>query len=32
MKNPYPYLELQGITNQKVLQAIRSLPRELFVP
>src|SRR3954470_23080929 len=32
MKDPYPYLELKGITNQKVLQVIRSLPRELFVP
>jgi protein-L-isoaspartate(D-aspartate) O-methyltransferase len=32
MKKPYPYLELQGITDKKVLKAIRSLPRELFVP
>jgi len=32
MKYPYPHLELQGITNQKVLQTVRSLPRELFVP
>lgn len=31
MENPYPELEDQGITNQKVLKAIRSLPRELFV-
>ena len=31
MRNPYPELEGQGITNQKVLKAIRSLPRELFV-
>ena len=31
MKFPYPYLELQGISDQKVLQVIRSLPRELFV-
>ena len=32
MKKPYPYLEFQGITNQRVCQIIRSLPRELFVP
>ncbi|CAG8794643.1 11348_t:CDS:2 [Gigaspora margarita] len=32
MKSPYPQLESQGITDQKVLRAIRSLPRELFVP
>ena len=31
-KKPYPYLELHGITNQKVCQIVRSLPRELFVP
>lgn len=31
MKNPYPLLELQGITNPKVLTAIRALPRELFI-
>jgi protein-L-isoaspartate(D-aspartate) O-methyltransferase len=31
MKNSYPYLEEQGIDNLKVLSAIRSLPRELFV-
>ena len=31
MKNPYPQLEIQGITNKKILQVIRSLPRELFV-
>ena len=29
---PYPQLELQGITDPKVLRVIRSLPRELFVP
>ncbi|CFW92733.1 Protein-L-isoaspartate O-methyltransferase [endosymbiont DhMRE of Dentiscutata heterogama] len=32
MNSPYPQLEVQGITNKKVLQAIRGLPRELFVP
>src|SRR4051794_8499090 len=32
MKLPYPYLELQGISDQKALQVIRSLPRELFIP
>ena len=32
MKKPYPYLELQGITDKKILTAVRSLPRELFVP
>jgi protein-L-isoaspartate(D-aspartate) O-methyltransferase len=32
MKFPYPQLETQGITNKKVLRAIRSLPRELFIP
>jgi protein-L-isoaspartate(D-aspartate) O-methyltransferase len=32
MKNPYPYLELQGIANRRVLKALRNLPRELFVP
>src|SRR3954464_1464950 len=32
MKKPYPHLELQGITNQKILTVVRSLPRELFVP
>ena len=31
MKFPYPQLEAQGITNKKVLSAIRNLPRELFV-
>ena len=31
MKNPYPQLESEGITNQKVLEALRRLPRELFV-
>ena len=31
MKFPYPQLEIQGITNKKVLSAIRNLPRELFV-
>lgn len=31
MKNPYPQLEARGITNQKVLKAIRNLPRKLFV-
>ena len=31
MKFPYPQLENQGITNKKVLSAIRNLPRELFV-
>jgi protein-L-isoaspartate(D-aspartate) O-methyltransferase len=31
MKSPYPQLENQGIANQKVLRAIRSLPRELFI-
>ena len=31
MKVPYPQLEAQGITNRKVLRALRSLPRELFV-
>jgi protein-L-isoaspartate(D-aspartate) O-methyltransferase len=28
---PYPELESQGITDKKVLEAIRHLPRELFV-
>jgi protein-L-isoaspartate(D-aspartate) O-methyltransferase len=28
---PYPQLEKEGITEKKVLQAVRSLPRELFV-
>ena len=28
---PYPELENQGITNKKVLQVIRALPREMFV-
>lgn len=34
MKNryPYPYLEEQGIRSYEVLKAVRSLPRELFVP
>jgi protein-L-isoaspartate(D-aspartate) O-methyltransferase len=32
MKNLYPYLEISGITGPKVLQDVRSLPRELFVP
>lgn len=31
MKILYPLLESQGITNPKVLNAIRSLPREFFV-
>jgi len=31
MEFPYPQLETQGITNKKVLTAIRNLPRELFV-
>src|SRR5437764_12559910 len=31
MKYPYPQLENQGITDKKVLKAIRCLPRELFV-
>jgi len=31
MEFPYPQLETQGITNKKVLSAIRNLPRELFV-
>ena len=31
MKFPYPQLETRGITNKKVLSAIRNLPRELFV-
>ncbi|RHZ35654.1 protein-L-isoaspartate(D-aspartate) O-methyltransferase [endosymbiont GvMRE of Glomus versiforme] len=31
MKYPYPHLEVQGITSQKVLTTIRSLPRELFI-
>ena len=31
MKVPYPQLEAQGITNWKVLHALRNLPRELFV-
>lgn len=32
MQFPYPQLEIKGITNKKVLHAIRSLPREFFVP
>jgi len=31
MKFPYPQLEIQGITNKKVLSTIRNLPWELFV-
>ena len=31
MKYPYLQLENQGITDKKVLKAIRCLPRELFV-
>ncbi|MCE8163630.1 MAG: protein-L-isoaspartate(D-aspartate) O-methyltransferase [Candidatus Moeniiplasma glomeromycotorum] len=31
MTIPYPQLETEGIKNQKILQAIRRLPRELFV-
>ncbi|MCE8162700.1 MAG: protein-L-isoaspartate(D-aspartate) O-methyltransferase [Candidatus Moeniiplasma glomeromycotorum] len=29
--NPYPSLESEGIQDKKVLRAVRSLPRELFV-
>ena len=32
MKNPFPQLEAQGITDKKVLRAVRGLPRELFIP
>src|SRR5438128_1574452 len=28
---PYPHLETEGITDKRVLKAIRHLPRELFV-
>ncbi|MCE8159124.1 MAG: protein-L-isoaspartate(D-aspartate) O-methyltransferase [Candidatus Moeniiplasma glomeromycotorum] len=28
---PYPTLELEGIQDKKILQALRNLPRELFV-
>ena len=28
---PYPTLEVDGITDKRVLQVIRSLPRELFI-
>jgi protein-L-isoaspartate(D-aspartate) O-methyltransferase len=31
MKSPYSELEDQGITDKKVLNAVRCLPRELFV-
>src|SRR2546423_15278843 len=31
MKNPYPFLEAQGITDKRVLKAIHSLLREFFV-
>jgi len=31
MTIPYPQLETEGIKDQKVLKAIRHLPRELFV-
>ena len=32
MMIPYPQLEVQGIKDQKVLQVIRRLLRELIVP